>query len=154
MHSSSSGSSCEPNLTPLLDLVLQILMFFMVTVQFTAEDLRQDIALPFSEAARPLGRRPEQEPIYVSIKLDSDGKPLYLVTGQPPKSRAALSDYLKDRYDAIRRYLGDKAPDDSVPNPVIIRPDRRCGYAEMYSILELCSDARFTNLKMRAQTRN
>ena len=46
-------SVCEPNLTPLLDLVLQILIFFMVTVNF-AQDQQQvsaNVKLPDSETA-------------------------------------------------------------------------------------------------------
>ena len=38
-HGGGDGETCEPNMTPLLDLVLQILMFFIVTINFTtAED--------------------------------------------------------------------------------------------------------------------
>ena len=36
----------EPNLTPLLDLVLQLLMFFVMTVNFVSSEVRNDIKLP------------------------------------------------------------------------------------------------------------
>ena len=36
---SDSGVSAEPNMTPLLDLVLQLLMFFIINVNFVSEQV-------------------------------------------------------------------------------------------------------------------
>src|SRR6202012_2545068 len=44
----------EPDLTPLLDLVLQLLMFFIINVNFVSEQVSADIKLPSSESARPI----------------------------------------------------------------------------------------------------
>ena len=41
---SAEGSNAEPNLTPLLDVVLQLLMFFMMCVNFVTEQVNEDIA--------------------------------------------------------------------------------------------------------------
>ena len=74
---------CEPNLTPLLDLVLQILMFFMVTVNF-AQDQQQvsaNVKLPDSETARPLSQAKDRDPIFLNLQLRpvEGGKPEYVV---------------------------------------------------------------------------
>ena len=34
MSASAEGNETDPNLTPLLDVVLQLIMFFMITVNF------------------------------------------------------------------------------------------------------------------------
>jgi len=34
MSASAEGSETDPNLTPLLDVVLQLIMFFLLTVNF------------------------------------------------------------------------------------------------------------------------
>src|SRR5262245_21797419 len=72
-HGPGSDSKCDPNLTPLLDLVLQILMFFMVTVNF-AQDQQQvsgNVTLPNSQTARPLSQAKDRDPIFLNLlKLD------------------------------------------------------------------------------------
>jgi biopolymer transport protein ExbD len=44
----------EPNLVPLLDLVLQLVMFFMACTNFARENISEAIKLPLSQSARPL----------------------------------------------------------------------------------------------------
>ena len=38
-HGGADDNSADPNLTPLLDLVLQLLMFFIINVNFVAEQV-------------------------------------------------------------------------------------------------------------------
>ena len=40
-HGSSSSDKCEPNLVPLLDMVLQLVMFFMVCANFVMEQVNE-----------------------------------------------------------------------------------------------------------------
>jgi biopolymer transport protein ExbD len=63
-----SGSIAEPNLTPLLDLVLQLLMFFMVCVNFVAEQVTPDVRLTFSESAQPL-EKSDTARLFLNIKF-------------------------------------------------------------------------------------
>src|SRR5260221_260803 len=53
-HGGSDASEAEADLTPLLDLVLQLLMFFIINVNFVTEQVNPDIKLPTSESARPI----------------------------------------------------------------------------------------------------
>src|SRR3954471_7064305 len=48
------GGTCDPPLTPLLDLVLQLLMFFIMCVNFASEQVSGDIKLPYSDSAKPI----------------------------------------------------------------------------------------------------
>ena len=50
------GHVAEPNLTPLLDVVLQLLMFFMMCVNFVNEQVNEDIKLPRSQAVKPMDK--------------------------------------------------------------------------------------------------
>src|SRR5262245_10825198 len=43
----------EPNLVPLLDLVLQLVMFFMMCTTFRMEEVEQSIRLPVAQSAKP-----------------------------------------------------------------------------------------------------
>ena len=50
----AQGSAADPNLTPLLDLVLQLLMFFMICADFKRADRQNPtVNLPVSQSAVP-----------------------------------------------------------------------------------------------------
>src|SRR5262245_15573454 len=156
-HSASShGGACEPNLTPLLDLVLQILMFFMVTVNFATEQNAGDVPLPESQTARPLTKEGTKDPIFVNLlyndterkhevilplryRIDRNGKSVPL----PPMTQAEARREMQKLHEDLSR-AGD------VKNQVIIRAHRDAQYNEVFQVLQSCSDAGFRNLKVRA----
>src|SRR5436190_18809813 len=100
---SSDGGACEPNMTPLLDLVLQILMFFIVTVNFATAEDAGNVELPDSQTARPLPSVGAKDPIFLNLlydeklghqivlplQLDSQGKAL------PPQDQLRAPRYMK-----------------------------------------------------------
>ena len=47
----------EPNLVPLLDVILQLVMFFMLCANFVMEQVNEAIKLPDAIAAKPLDKR-------------------------------------------------------------------------------------------------
>jgi len=157
-HSLRSDTTCEPNLTPLLDLVLQILMFFMVTVNF-AQDQQQvsaNVKLPDSETARPLSQAKDRDPIFLNLQLrpGQGGKPEYVV-------EVPSVDTSKDRFksqDDAKIWLQGKFLDlkrdnknGEVTNSVIIRADKDAEYSEVFRLLGACSEAGFRTLKVRAR---
>ena len=48
------GEKVEPNLTPILDMVLQLITFFMLVISFKAAEIDQTLNLPVLGSARPL----------------------------------------------------------------------------------------------------
>ena len=78
-HGGSADDTIEPNLTPLLDLVLQLLMFFMITVNFTQGVTNTGETLPRSETAAPLD--PDgNDPLILSVKPFRMGNGVWKVT--------------------------------------------------------------------------
>ena len=56
-HGGGGGANeikAEPNLTPLLDLVLQLVMFFLLVANFSVVQANKDIDLPKAQSARPV----------------------------------------------------------------------------------------------------
>jgi biopolymer transport protein ExbD len=64
------------NMTPLIDVVFQLLIFFLVATRFAQEDRELDVTLPSASAAQPLIAEPSQ--LYVNI--DAAGR--FFVGGQ------------------------------------------------------------------------
>ena len=50
----TSELKAEPNLTPLLDVVFQLITFFMLVINFSSENYDQRVRLPIAESARPI----------------------------------------------------------------------------------------------------
>ena len=50
----SNKARAEPNLTPLLDMVFQLITFFMLVISFKAAEIDQTLNLPVLGSARPL----------------------------------------------------------------------------------------------------
>src|SRR6267154_638205 len=72
MSGNVGGDACDVNLTPLLDLVLQLIMFFMITINFVRVDQFDDtINLPVASSAVPLDTTAEE---WVFLNLDGAGK--------------------------------------------------------------------------------
>ncbi len=143
----SADTTCEPNLTPLLDLVLQILMFFMVTVNFTQEQNLGDVALPVSDSARPLQKKGDRDPIFLNLIYDKEKhEHQIMITGQRPMQQAQARNWILGQFEDLKRHEADG----KVANPVIIRAHKDADYAQVYQLLRACSDAGFRNLKVRA----
>ena len=72
VSASLESEGLDVNLTPLLDLVLQLIMFFMITVNFVRVDQFDDaITLPMASQAVPLDNSAED---WVFLNLDGEGR--------------------------------------------------------------------------------
>ena len=148
-HSSGSNEVLEPNLTPLLDLVLQILMFFMVTVNFATEQNRGDVDLPDSQTARPLPKTAGKDPIFLNLVYKPEQRQhLIQVPGRPESmDQAKARSWIKGRYEDLSR-TGE------VTNEVIIRAEKNAEFAQVYQLMKACSEVGFRNLKVRATSKS
>src|SRR3954451_17805653 len=68
-----SADKSEPSMTPLLDLVLQLVMFFMLCANFVMEQTNASIVLPEAIAAKTLDKD-DKDPIFLNI--NKEGKVL------------------------------------------------------------------------------
>src|SRR5690349_829799 len=63
------GSEMEINLTPLLDLILQLIMFFLACANFAADQASSNVQLPLSTSAQEIQPKTEDEFIVINIEL-------------------------------------------------------------------------------------
>lgn len=63
----------EPNLVPLLDLVLQLVMFFMACTNFARENISEVVKLPLAQSARPIEEDElKQTRLFLNIEENGD----------------------------------------------------------------------------------
>lgn len=89
MAVSVGSNEMEVNLTPLLDLVLQLIMFFLACINFAADQVNSNVLLPLSISATEIQPKTEQEYIMINIelvrkdRLGPDGEPIKTPDGKP-----------------------------------------------------------------------
>jgi biopolymer transport protein ExbD len=175
--SSSSDADTEPDLTAMLDMVMQLLMFFIICAGIIKSEKNEDVKLPRSDEAhlidavdresyfinlvpfrlQDVARRipattsieqEERERQLTIIKnLFQEGDPCVIVPGDPMPKKPT----------ELGLWLQDKAelaqrtsPDGKIHKVIVMRADRNLDYALVFRLLKLCKANGFRELKLRA----
>ncbi len=109
------------SLTPLIDVVFLLLIFFLVTSEFEEEERRLDIVLPSATSAVPMTSKPRE----VVVDVDSQGS-IYL-HGQ----RTSL--------DELQRLLRVAVASNPTNQTVVIRADRETSFQPVVSVMDVCN---------------
>lgn len=145
MHGPRSGDNVDPNLIPMLDLVLQLLMLFIVCTNFISQEVSADVQLPDSMSAKPV-EKGDTDVLFVN--MNGEGK--VLVVGQDPMTLVEAKFWLRRQYDDILR----SSKDGKVRTAVIIRASREADYEKVFQLMQLCKTAGgnegFRKLNLRA----
>jgi len=164
------GGVTEPNLTPLLDVVLQLLMFFMMCVNFVTEQVNEEIKLPESASATAMDKADTDSVLFINLQqfvfkdfehrnpatVDQlqqkfrEGDPVVQVVGKEPMKPLELKFWLKTRYEDAEK----NSPDGKVKTIVVIRADKNSTYTQVYQLLQMCKIQGYKQLRLRALTKS
>ncbi|QDU22821.1 ExbD/TolR family protein [Urbifossiella limnaea] len=154
-HGSSGGDKCEPNLIPLLDLVLQLVMFFMVCANFVMEQVSEAIKLPEAVVAKPIEKADE---FVIFLNVDKEGK--VILAGLDALSDDAkdntltnpqqVMSYMKRRHDMDMKRKPKDGQAGPVPSLVIIRADKEAQFEKVYGVMKACRSAGYDRSQLRA----
>ncbi len=147
--SAQSSESIEPNLTPMLDLVFQLITFFMLVTNFKGASMDQSLKLPVLGSARPLDWKGKLEPLM--INLGSDGKVRSEGTGheiEPFIKREAR--FVKLQLQAAGTEFKEGG---ELPVPVIVRADKNVKFATLNQVIRTCQDVGYRQFSLSAMTR-
>ncbi len=111
------------SLTPLIDIVFLLLIFFLVATRFAEEEREMDVLLPEASQAQPLVAKPRE----MFINIDQQGR--YYVTGK------ILS------IDEVTQVLRTAWVNNPARQSVIIRADRRCRWEFVVAAMNACNQA-------------
>src|SRR5262245_58403859 len=103
-----ASDNSDPNLVPLLDVVLQLIMFFMITVNFVRVDQFDDsIKLPVAQAAVPLDTTAEE---WIFLNLDDKGKLIGTLANFSLDTPEKLKAHLMREKEDLKRVWVQKNP--------------------------------------------
>jgi len=129
----------EGDMTPMIDIVFQLIAFFMVLVNFTKVDNDASIILPSSELAKP----PEEKLKHsIMLQMTADGK--VILGGELLDLEG---DDLDSRLFRERRQAGDKLSEVAI----IIRAHRDAATGKVQRLITRCQEKGFVRYQLRAK---
>ncbi len=139
-HAHGSEMNLEPNLTPLLDLVFQLITFFMLVINFKGASLDLSLKLPVLGSARPIEWKKGTEPIVINLRSDGTAQ-VYGEPIDPAEFFAAMA----------RQVSTAKNPDkEAESRPVILRADERVPFSRINELMTLSREHGFENFALSA----
>jgi len=117
--SAHSGEGADPNLTPMLDLVFQLITFFMLVINFKGAAMDLSLKLPVLGSARPLDYKGRYEPLLLNINAEGQVEAF--------SEKINIDEFIKREARIVKSQLkanGDEPKDGELPVPVVIRADK------------------------------
>lgn len=119
------------SITPLIDVVFLLLIFFLVATRFAEEDRELDVLLPSAADAKPLVAKPK----LLFVNIDNQGRYYY--------------DGAMQSVDQLKEALAREAVNNSLNQSVVLRADQRCDWGHVAAALDACHSA---GIKVRPAT--
>jgi len=147
MSGPSPGSEkCEPNLTPLLDIVLQLVMFFMLCTHFVAEKVNESIKLPLAIEAKSLDKSVDN---YMILNIDEKG--VTTVNSEVFDSPLKVQNYMANQWDLDKaRTKPQDWENGKGRSLIILRASKDCNFKQVNDVLMACKRAKYMDIQLRA----
>jgi biopolymer transport protein ExbD len=147
----SSAQQADPNLTPLLDVVLQLIVFFMMIIHFGSklEGSDAEIRLPIAPAAWPRSALANDR---LAVVIDSKGR---VRDGDQWLDDAANPDFWNAQAEKRRAAAGLLATDPArdLPTAIILRADRDVGYGLVRRAIQAAQHSGFQRFSLIVERR-
>jgi biopolymer transport protein ExbD len=130
------------DLTPMIDVTFQLIIFFMLLLNFTDAEQDQRVKLPVSELAKPPDNAYE-EPLTVQLTSDD----LILFAGDEFDSLDQFQTALRRETQIIQEFEDKRAEDVTI----IIRADRVARTGRVQEIIQACQKAGFQKFALRGK---
>ncbi|MEN6458313.1 MAG: biopolymer transporter ExbD [Thermoguttaceae bacterium] len=143
----SNDVKAEPNLTPMLDMVFQLITFFVLVINFRSAEIDFTLNLPVVGSARPVetGGRTG----LLVLNIDAAGNL------RTTRTIADIDNFLKIQSQAAM--LANRlTPDDiergtELPTTVVIRADRETPFGKINRVIRACQDNGFRSFALKAK---
>lgn len=118
------------NMTPMIDCVFLLLIFFLVATRFEEMEREMNVVLPQASEAMPLTAKPKE----LFVNVDREGH--FIVRGQQLTPPELLSIFQQ------------AAADNPGRQTVIIRADKRCVWEHVVEVMNLCNKAQIRDYRV------
>ncbi len=145
----STEVKAEPNLTPILDMVFQLITFFMLVINFKSAEMDLSLKLPVVGSARPVETHGQRGLLVLNIdnagNLKIYGRPINEV--EKYVAREANAVRMSERIEA-----GSEASQD-LPTTIVVRADRATPFKMINRVIKACQDNGFRKFALKAMNK-
>lgn len=134
MSGSHAADKAEPNLTPILDMVFQLITFFMLVISFRATDFDKALVLPVVGSAAPAEQDAQAQ--YLILNVRSGGK-LFVQGKEEPNIEGFLKFEAQRLQKALQSDSDESAESDKYVT-VVIRADRSLRCEHLMRVIKVC----------------
>jgi biopolymer transport protein ExbD len=109
------------NMMPLIDILFQIVIFFLIAAQIQVQERSLPIVLPQASAAMPLVSKPKE----FFVQVDREGRC-----------------YAGGQYvdlPTLEKGLNQAATDNPLHTSVVIRADKKCEWEHVVAVMNICN---------------
>jgi biopolymer transport protein ExbD len=117
-------------MTPLIDVVFILLIFFLVAARFAEEDRELPVQLPSAQSAVPM----TMEPQVMIVGIDEEGK--FVIEGKTLP------------IDEVESTIRQAVINNPVNQTVIIRGDKRVPFQHVVSVMDICQRLKVPTYKV------
>lgn len=146
-----AGAASKPDMTPMMDVCFQLIIFFTLVMTIAKDEFAQKVALPL--AKNPPISEDEQVPDSININVDPEGM---LLGWGPPidmRSPAGVRDFRQ--LLLVESNLAKEAQpqwrDQGLNTTVIVRVSTDVEFDVFRKIMELCREMGFNKFQLKAQ---
>lgn len=147
------SSFTEPDMTPMIDIVFQLLTFFMIAINFENTKADERVKLPIDALAKPPESKLDNELVLnVGFNRQRDGTivgtPVIFYNGDPVPLEKILPK-LQEEAAIFKSKASnpEKALDEVAVN---IRADAAVPTGMVQELIEKCQEAKFTKFSLKA----
>ena len=143
------GVSAQPNLTPILDMVFQLITFFMLVINFKSATMDLSLRLPVIGSVRPVQIKATD---LLVLNVDRQGE--LRVYGKPIEDmRGYILGEAQASRLAARRLNPDFKAGDDLPTMVVLRADKKPPFKHLNRVIVTCQQNGFRQFSLRALNR-
>jgi biopolymer transport protein ExbD len=143
------SSDGKPNLTPMLDMVFQLVTFFMLVINFSSASLDLNLRLPVVGSARPVDSKGQESLLILNI--DNQGNLNQYGRQQPVKEYIARE--AKHSFVEAKLTQPDIQYGQDLPTTVVIRADRTTPFKMLDNVIRECQANGFRKFALKAMTK-
>jgi biopolymer transport protein ExbD len=130
----SDASYAQPNLTPILDMVFQLITFFMLVINFKTATLDRNLSLPVVGSARPVDNAGREDVLVLNI--DAAGR--LMVFGEPRDMASYIASEARASQLLAKRTIAGFRPGGDLPTTVVVRADRAVPFSLLNQVFKTC----------------
>jgi biopolymer transport protein ExbD len=141
----------DPNLTPLLDVVFQLITFFMLLLNFSSDNYDQRVRLPVAGTARPVEEADKVAEDRLVLNVDRAGNLLF--NGETMTTSRAI-EAIKHQASLVRlnlKAVGQKPGENGMlPTTIVLRADKDTQFDRLFTLIQACQANGFFKFVLKA----